>query len=271
METDDKNNEAEGASANETVALVTSEVVRDEGLLSIHQIIGRNGNYYAILEVEVVWSDDGARCTVNTLRYWALGNGREKGNIHPRLVSKVDTDWEEILHEGGNQNGQWHDFPRTKRVEGNARSVFVDFSFIYDRDNVGDVNLTGDVTVEYKVPMPRMNEPRDGQTVLPNFEMSGTGIHRAEIHIHREGSGQVLADPVTVTNGSWRASLLQYLHPGRVPITCRQLHAGLWSPWIPAVNVTVHFPGPTISAPGNGETVGQRPRVSGSGENGATV
>jgi hypothetical protein len=118
--------------------------------------------YWADLEVEYTWFPTGRLFTVETQRYRASGNGRNKGDIKLGLVSDGagDTGWK-LLTEDATQDDDWHEFVRTLSVAGNAKDAVIHFNFIYDRKGVGDVNMTGQVRVEHVVPAPFIDPIRN--------------------------------------------------------------------------------------------------------------
>lgn len=162
---------------------------------------------WADLEVEYTWSTDGRSLSVKTLRYRAQSNGRNEGNIKLKLVSKGDTGWDQLLNDGAIQDGQWHSFIHTRSVEGDIKGAFIHFNFIYDRKNVGDLNMTGDVTVFYRPHTPYITNqsgdiPDTSLTVTGTGGMSGLGT--IIVYDVRDYSSLGLA--TIESNGNWKAT-----------------------------------------------------------------
>lgn len=118
--------------------------------------------YWADLEVEYTWFPTGRLFTVETQRFRASGNGRNEGNIKLKLVSDGagDTGWDELT-KNATQDDEWHSFVHSRSVAGNAKDAVIHFNFIYDRKNVGDVSMTGQVRVEHIVPAPFIDPIRN--------------------------------------------------------------------------------------------------------------
>lgn len=105
---------------------------------------------WADLKLEYFWGGDGKMFSVKTLSYRAGDNGRSKGNIKLKLISKGNTGWVELNNDNGIQNGKWHDFVKTLSVEGDAKSVEIHFNWIYDQSFPrSDINMTGMATSYY--------------------------------------------------------------------------------------------------------------------------
>ncbi|SFW66957.1 MULTISPECIES: hypothetical protein [Pseudomonas] len=111
-------------------------------------------DYWAELEVEYQWSMTGDRLFMTTQRYRAKKNGQKNGNLKVGLASlpQGNTGWMQLI-DNGVQDGEWHDLVIFKHVEANRQSGTLYFNWIYDRKNVTDVNMTGEVDVKYVRPV----------------------------------------------------------------------------------------------------------------------
>ncbi|MCG6573536.1 hypothetical protein EGM97_02305 [Pseudomonas sp. AF32] len=115
-------------------------------LITIRAAIGSD---YADLEVECGWTSSGNVFYVDTKRYRARNNGRSKGNIKVKLISKGDTDWMVLNNDDGVQDGKWHVLAKQLTVQGNASSAIIHFNWIYDVQGYTDPNMTGQATVPF--------------------------------------------------------------------------------------------------------------------------
>ncbi|WP_148053154.1 hypothetical protein [Pseudomonas brassicacearum] len=210
MGSDDGIEESLPAGSPETQGEVIT-AVDDGGELSESRanitIRAAESSYWADLEVEYTWSNDGRSLSVKTLRYRAKDNGRKKGNIKLKLVSKGNTGWDQLLNDKGVQDGQWHSFVHTRSVEGNVKGAFIHFNFIYDRDDVKDVNMTGDVTTLYRPLAPYINQPED---VSPDSSVSVTGIGGmyglGTLIVYDARDYSTLGFATIEQNGNWKAT-----------------------------------------------------------------
>ncbi|WP_146042680.1 MULTISPECIES: hypothetical protein [Pseudomonas] len=108
---------------------------------------------WADLEVQYSWSANGDRLSVDTKRYRAYKNNRNSGNLKVGLASlpQGNTGWDELTGSGI-QDGEWHAFAETRSVAANGRSGTIYFNWIYDRPKEHDVNMTGEVNVNFVRP-----------------------------------------------------------------------------------------------------------------------
>ncbi|MBL0843717.1 hypothetical protein [Pseudomonas mediterranea] len=164
--------------------------------------------YWADLEVEYTWFPTGRLFTVETQRFRASGNGRNEGNIKLKLVSDGagDTGWDELT-KNATQDDEWHSFVHSRSVAGNAKDAVIHFNFIYDRKNVGDVSMTGQVRVEHIVPAPFIDPIRN--VSARSVVVTGGGAlyaHGAAVFVRTSVSADPSEARVTF-GGIWNATV----------------------------------------------------------------
>jgi hypothetical protein len=164
--------------------------------------------YWADLEVEYTWFPTGRLFTVETQRFRASGNGRNEGNIKLKLVSDGAgyTGWDELT-KNATQDDEWHSFVHSRSIAGNAKDAVIHFNFIYDRKNVGDVSMTGQVRVEHIVPAPFIDPIRN--VSARSVVVTGGGAlyaHGAAVFVRTSVSADPSEARVTF-GGIWNATV----------------------------------------------------------------
>jgi hypothetical protein len=178
-------------------------------------IVSARNDYWAELKVRYTWNANGTLFSVTVLQYRAGSNGRNSGNVEMGLISKGRVDYKEITGSA-KQDGQWHDLPYSLSVEGDAKVAHINFHYIYDRDDVKDIELWGNASLCFRPPA-----PVTASSIIssPSVTMTGTGaVDGSTIAILDKKDFSTLANATIKSGGNWEA---KFNVPGGVnPITC---------------------------------------------------
>jgi hypothetical protein len=274
MATDDGNTETfdgDSAGSDDAGSGVSVEPVQDVLARNTVDVVASDNEYWATLQVEYWWTPDGSTFNARTKCYKAKNNGRNKGDIDFR-IRRPDSDpnWHRLTTEA-HQDGNWHDLVSDASVSGNARTMLIDFHYIYDK-SWGDPELWGSKTVEFTLSPPAITSPVNGGRVSPQFSISGAGVAGAEVVVFKSNSNSQIAPTAYVHGGLWTTTIFPAIDLGGLSFTARQRINNQNSDWAPAVQVTVELNPPVITSPINNSTGTElRPTFSGTGDNGAQV
>ncbi|WP_431481377.1 hypothetical protein [Pseudomonas thivervalensis] len=212
MTTDDNSEQDDPKAASQEVSHQQS--VTETGEARGTEIIrAAKDGYWADLEVEYTWSANGLLFTVKTLQFRASSNGRTSGNIKLGLVSADDTGWDELTKRA-TQDGKWHSFVNTRSVAGDAKDAVIHFNFIYDRDNVKDVNMTGQKKVAFAAGSPIITSPPSGAIYDALINVVGHGGVYGSGVISVYGNSIGFLDRATIRiDGSWTANFEMPSYP----------------------------------------------------------
>jgi hypothetical protein len=240
------------------------------GLTSLLTLTAYEGEYWAKLEVECIYSSSGDTFTCQAKRYQARANNVESGNV--LLEFSEDGKWDEtqLSRDDAVQDGAWHDISGGGTVTAKAYYAMIKFHYIYDRSGVSDVHLrTSDVV--FFVPQPPQINPI---SVVPQraFDVTGRGMPGATVSIFNlagalQGSRLVGSDglwSIRVTMASSATSITFYATQ-RAPnneVSARTSN----------VTVTLMIASVEITSPkANDIITTPKPTVSGKGQNNATI
>lgn len=209
----------------------------DDAHVSSVTITARESGYseWAYLEVEYSWDPLGRFFSMFTKSYRATDNGRSSGNIKLGLVSAVDTGWLE-RKKNGIQDGYKHTYEDSLSVTGNADFAVMHFNWIYDRNNVRDLNMTGQQRVEFVPATPVINPIRNVNSRAVN--VSGAGGH-GQVYVRTSYSPNPIA--ANMNGSSWNASVNLPANVRYMTIDAYQIVGGKQSPFSPSQHLYLAY------------------------------